>query len=168
MNQQNRALEELQKNLDTYLETKRTTFPRFYFLSKDELLTILAKSEDYTVIQMFLKQLFDGLVRLEITEHDVTKMYSKEKECVEFTRAVKLRPQIEQWLSSVQDSMRDTIGKKLKEGQKNYNEIPRKEWVLKHPGQIVATVAQIQWCLLSEDAITEMQSDPLALTSWAE
>lgn len=100
---ENTRLEQIQTSLDKYLETKRGFFPRFYFLSKDELLTILANSENYAVIQQFLKQLFDGLVKLEITDADVTKMYDNKGECVDFNRSVKLKPAVEQWLLGVQD-----------------------------------------------------------------
>jgi dynein heavy chain len=80
----NEVLDDIQKKLENYLESKRSAFPRFYFLSNDELLEILANSQNLDVIQQNLKTCFDNLVRLEINELDIVAMFSNEGEKVPF------------------------------------------------------------------------------------
>lgn len=95
-------------------------------------------------------------------------MLSKEGEEIEFARGIKAMKDAEAWLNKVQDEMRETLRKKLKEGNKAYIDpkTSRKEWVLKHPGQVVATVAMIQWCAQTEEYINQQNDDPEALQNW--
>jgi dynein heavy chain len=44
LNHFNDVLDDVQKKLEDYMEMKRRAFPRFYFLSNDELIDILANS----------------------------------------------------------------------------------------------------------------------------
>ena len=64
----NKALESVQKSLEEYLETKRGAFPRFYFLSNDELLEIMSQTRDPHAVQPHMSKCFDAIKRIKFGE----------------------------------------------------------------------------------------------------
>lgn len=56
-------LDRCQKSLTNYLDTKKAVFPRFYFISDDDLLQILGSSDPRNITPHLLK-LFDNCKEL--------------------------------------------------------------------------------------------------------
>lgn len=102
----------------------------------------------------------------------IVAMVSKEGEEMPLIRPVKTSGNIEAWLNKVQDEMKETLIKKLAIGNKDIvgttgkAATPRNEWVKEHKGQVVTTIAMIQWCLQTEDTINAMMEDPANLQNW--
>ncbi|XP_036933614.1 dynein heavy chain 6, axonemal [Acanthopagrus latus] len=163
--QNNTVLDDIQKSLETYLESKRVIFPRFYFLSNDELLKILGQTRNPQAVQPLLRKCFDAIARLEfalrpeqssgqdageqeaIYSKDILSMVSPEGEKVAFTRGLKAQGNVEDWLCKVEEAMFYSVRHLSKAAIADYQVKSRQEWVVAgHPSQVVLTISQMMWC----------------------
>ncbi|XP_050760847.1 dynein axonemal heavy chain 1 [Gymnogyps californianus] len=142
----NKLLELVQKGLSEYLETKRGAFPRFYFLSDDELLEILSQTKDPTAVQPHLRKCFENIAQLLFQEDlQITHMYSAEGEEVKLFVPIYPTDNVEDWLLEVEKSMKASVRDNIERSIGVYPETPRTTWVLQWPGQVVIAGCQIFW-----------------------
>ena len=149
----NKLLEQVQKGLSEYLETKRNSFPRFYFLSDDELLEILSQTKDPTAVQPHLRKCFENIARvcvffllmlrfihvpvlwvttselflsLQLKFEDdlrITKMYSGEGEEVALMEELYPRGNVEDWMLRIEEVMKESLRVIIEKSLATYHEV---------------------------------------------
>ena len=152
----NEQLDQIQKGLEDYLETKRAAFARFYFLSNDELLAILSDTRNAQAVQPHLNKCFDNIISLEFgnadddTENTMFAMISNEGERVSFSEPVVAKGNVEDWLGDIEKMMRKTLYDVSKKALLEYpgdseGQINRQDWLLSYPAMCVLLIDQVQW-----------------------
>lgn len=105
-------LELCQRCLTGYLESKRSHFPRFYFISDSALLEILSHGSDVSMVAGYLQNVFDSLsdVSFDKIKKDVMlTMISREGEEVVFSAPLEIRGSVEEYMTELVATMRSTL-----------------------------------------------------------
>lgn len=97
------------------MESKRRDFPRFFFLSDEELLEILADTKDPQKVQKHINKCFEAISKLDFySKEDVCGMISAEQENVPFNSKINVnegdkKGNVEKWLGEIEHMMRNTL-----------------------------------------------------------
>jgi dynein heavy chain len=142
-------LDQINNGLNSYLELKRIYFPRFYFLSNDELLEILSETKNPMMVQSHLKKCFEGIQKLIFKEERlITGMESSEKEVVDFQTVINTdnaNGLVEIWIKEVENSMCQSLNYETKCAIDEFMDLDFSVFIKKFPGQIVLLINSVFW-----------------------
>ncbi|CBY08725.1 unnamed protein product [Oikopleura dioica] len=140
-------LQASQRALSSFLEEKRNSFSKFFFLGDDDLLEILGRPLS---IQTHLRKLFAGIAALEIQdESHVMGVKSLGGEKVNLSRNVTIDDNPENWLGQVDALAKDVLKGYLRDVLKGYL---RGKGAA--PAQLECLRNQIDFCAKAEKAIS--------------
>uniref|UniRef100_A0A914HVR0 Cytoplasmic dynein 2 heavy chain 1 n=1 Tax=Globodera rostochiensis TaxID=31243 RepID=A0A914HVR0_GLORO len=146
-----------QRALSSFLEEKRTAFPRFYFLGDDDLLEIVGQSTNPAVIQSHLKKLFQGINRVvfDAEQQSIRAIVSAEGEIVQMLKPVQIVPRVEQWLSALSEEMRNTLKRLVVDCLQEKSLDPAR-----FPSQVLCLTEQIRFCSDVEKCMASIAGTP--------
>ncbi|XP_070067151.1 dynein beta chain, ciliary [Drosophila virilis] len=149
-----------EKALNDYLETKRLSYPRFYFVSSADLLDILSNGNNPAMVSRHLTKLYDSIGKLNLIAgtRQAGGMVAKElEEYVPFLQNCDCSGKVEVWLNRVTDKMRETLRDQLRRSLTQYDHKPRHVWIFEWPAQPALVGTQIMWTAETNDAFAKVQ-----------
>ncbi|XP_031164939.2 dynein heavy chain 10, axonemal [Sander lucioperca] len=168
------GLERCQKSLNDYLDSKRNAFPRFFFISDDELLSILGNN-DPACVQEHIIKMYDNIasLRFDVESNGETvagAMVSAEGEVMELKKSIPVEGRVEEWMTGILLEMRRTNRLITKEAIFHYCEDRgRVDWMLLYQGMVVLAANQVWWTWEVEDVFKNVEKgEKYALKNYAK
>ncbi|XP_060838419.1 cytoplasmic dynein 2 heavy chain 1 [Rhopalosiphum padi] len=143
------------KSLNDFLEDKRKSFPRFYFLSDEDLLEMIGQTKKVSIVQAHLKKLFSGVQNVQFNSSgNIVAIESPQNEIVNLDKPVQVSNQIEEWLKLLVQEITNTLKICFMNCLKELDP-------LKYPSQILCMVNEVLFSSRCEDAIKKQQLQQL-------
>lgn len=136
----NLLLNDLIDQLDEFLDSRRMSFPRLFFVSNDELLDLLTEHPQTTEnIQRHLPKIFDSVHSLIIQRLDIPCLYEPQFRITDLVSntgaalplldSVEIRGLADQWLQFVQIEMICAVDSQLKEAYQSFEDRSIVDWI---------------------------------------
>jgi dynein heavy chain, axonemal len=157
-----------EKALNDFMESKRTAFPRFYFVSPADLLDILSNGNAPTKIQVHMPKIFQAIENLELKEEGVRPaaigMHTNVGvEYVEFTNVLKLLGKVETYMQDVIDSMRCSLKEIAGKSLARLATQEKEEWLKLDPAQVTLLINILTWTADVERAFGKLATNKTAM-----
>nr|XP_033320776.1 cytoplasmic dynein 2 heavy chain 1 [Megalopta genalis] len=154
-------LDRCQRSLDEYLEEKRSSYPRLYFLSDEDLLELV--SAHGRGLEAHLPKLYQGVGSIIKDDNGLTAVVSPEGEILQLPRPVDLREPLPRWLGNLEDGMKTALQQSLEKCLADSSPDPSS-----YPAQVLLLAERIRFAERCENALKEGRSSLKNLVDYLE
>ena len=143
----NNLLEEVERGLNDYIDKKKTIFPRFYFISQEDLIEIISQTKDLNKIKDNLKKIFDNIHYIELKDDRlITKILSQLQESITLKESILIQGKnVEIWMLDLEEKMFETVRVCFERAVESHATLAKIDWVFAHSGQSVVHSQQVFW-----------------------
>jgi len=129
-----------EKALNEFLDSKRKAYPRFYFVSINDLLDILSNGNSPIKINKHMSKIFQAIERLSLESGDdgerptaIDMISCVGFETVRFAEPLRLVGKVEVYLQDVIRQMNATLKEIASDSFKAYSTMEHGEWIQRDP-----------------------------------
>jgi len=163
-----------EKALNDFLDGKRISFPRFYFVSVNDLLDILSNGNNPEKVNKHCSKIYQAIKNMTLTTDKGSERPTAldmvtcvGSETVIFTSPLKLVGKVERYMLDVIDTMRTSLRDYAIKSIENRYKLDKVKWIENDPAQIALLVNAMDWSQQSEKAFALIQGGDLdALKSY--
>jgi len=178
----NSSLESVLSSLGKFLDTKRTSIPRFYFITNDDLLLFLSTTQ-FSVFSFILKKIFMDISQIDFHEQEMkpndllnnSLNFNKLKiygligingEELNFQRQVLCSNPIEQWIPQTIDYMHNAVRDAIYSSLGGCSGPSLIDWALLYPSYIVFLSLHVSICKEIADCIKQSEYNSKAFAQY--
>jgi dynein heavy chain, axonemal len=163
LRKQHEILEDIKKHLNQFLDGKRLSFPRFFFMTNDDLLEIIGQARDPAPVNRHIGKIFEGVKEVMCPPptgnknskvYTITKVKSPDDEELDFgSSTLTISGKVEDWMKRLQEEIiKETLQKlfhthhqsMISQG-KQKSDKDKLQQIKQGKGQVLLTYAMIEW-----------------------
>ncbi|XP_076392739.1 dynein axonemal heavy chain 7 isoform X1 [Megachile rotundata] len=158
-------LEQVHAGVKNYIEAKRLCFPRFFFLSNEEVQEILFNSFNSEKIHTSIQKCFQGIKKIKMNKNNcICTIIGDYGEEVHLENLISLHAEYdseEKWLVHLENEIDTVIKKSILQCYQKFSDIFTYSNIANFPSMVIVCIFQLYWTSEIRNCFTPFNSELL-------